>query len=236
MSAASRKGQQPKKRKAQGRANTGLKLNSIEAITEGQDVAFESYAKGNHICMHGYAGTGKTFLALYMALKDYEEGKVRRIRIYRSPLAVRNIGFLPGTEEEKMEVYEDPYVAICSELYGRDDAYGILKANGAISFKTTSFIRGTTLDDTAIILDEFQNGSLSEISSVITRVGMESKLYLCGDYRQSDLRKDDEKDGVHVVLKRLKKMTTMDLIDFGVEDICRSPFVKEWILTEFDDL
>lgn len=236
MSASSRKGLSStrKLRKGLAQPNTSLKLLDISPITPAQDEAFDSFENGKHLCLHGYAGTGKTFLALYMALKLYEQGKVRKIVIYRSPLAVRNIGFLPGSEEEKMEVYEDPYRAICSELYGRDDAYSILKSNKIIDFKTTSFIRGVTLDNTAVVLDEFQNGAISEISSVMTRVGLDSRIILAGDYRQSDLRKDDERDGVKEALRRIQKMKMMDTIDFKVVDICRSEFVKEWILTEFD--
>jgi phosphate starvation-inducible PhoH-like protein len=215
---------------------SGLTLGEVTPLTDTQDLVFDAYNEGKHLCLHGYAGTGKTFLALYLALKDYHEGKVKRIVIYRSPLATRNIGFLPGTEDEKMAVFEDPYRAIVTDLYKRGDAYDILKKAGAIVFRTTSFARGTTQDDAVIILDEMQNGNLHEISSIITRVGVDTRLILAGDFRQSDLRFDDDKEGVHKVLNRLKKMEEVALLEFKIEDIVRSDFVKSWILSEFDDI
>lgn len=151
-------------------------------------------------------------------------------------MATRAIGFLPGTEDEKMAVFEDPYRSIVSDLYSRGDAYEILKKAGVIHFKTTSFARGTTQDDAVIILDEMQNGNLHEISSIITRVGVDTRLILAGDFRQTDLKFDDEKEGVHKVLNRLKKMEEVALLEFKIEDIVRSEFVKSWILSEFDDI
>lgn len=215
---------------------SGLTLGPVTPLTDTQDMVFDAYEQGKHLCLHGYAGTGKTFLALYLALKDYQEGKVKRVVIYRSPLATRNIGFLPGSEDEKMAVFEDPYRAIVNDLYSRGDAYEILKRAGGIVFKTTSFARGTTQDDAIIILDEMQNGNLHEISSIITRVGVDTRLILAGDFRQTDLKFDDDKSGVHRVLNRLKKMEEVALLEFKVEDIVRSEFVKSWILSEFDDI
>jgi hypothetical protein len=112
--------------------------------------------------------------------------------------------------------------------------YGNLKTQGTISFWSTSFIRGTTLDNAIVIVDEFQNLNFHELDSIITRVGENSKIMFCGDATQSDLIKTNEKNGIIDFMKVLRVMPSIDIIEFGVEDIVRSGFVKEYILAKME--
>ncbi len=112
--------------------------------------------------------------------------------------------------------------------------YGNLKTQGTISFWSTSFIRGTTLDKAIVIVDEYQNLNFHELDSIITRVGQDSKIMFCGDATQSDLVKTNEKNGVIDFMKILRIMPSVDIIEFGVEDIVRSGFVKEYLLAKME--
>jgi len=160
-----------------------LTLHEIEPLTRNQVAAFES---DRHLVLHGVAGTGKTFISLYLAFDDMIKGLYDRTIIIRSAVPTRDIGFLPGTEKEKSAVYEEPYKDICIELFDRGDAYEILKNKNLVQFMTTSFIRGITLRDSVVIVDECQNMSFHELDSIITRIGEGSRIIYCGDFRQSD--------------------------------------------------
>ena len=146
-------------------------------------------------------------------------------------LDTRDIGFLPGNEKEKASVYEEPYKDICIELFQRGDAYEILKTKGIFYFMTTSFIRGVTLRDAVVIVDECQNMSFHELDSIITRIGENCKVVFCGDFRQADLEKNGLKDFIRV-LKAMRKEFT--LIEFEIKDIVRSDFVKKYITARTD--
>lgn len=202
-------------------------LEKVEALTENQKRALESE---NSLVMHGSAGTGKTFLSFYIAFRDILEGSGRDIVIIRSAVPTREMGFLPGTEQEKSKVYEEPYYKICNELFSKDDAYEILKAKDIVTFMTTSFIRGLTLENTTVIVDEAQNFSFHELDSVITRIGENCKVMVCGDFFQSDLLKEKEREGLRKFLSILSKMRQFDSIEFGLDDIVRSDFVKDYLI------
>lgn len=169
-----------------------FRMSQINPLTDNQHDVFRDYEEGKNILLHGIAGTGKTFLSLYLALRDIMAGDTpfKKIVIVRSAVATRDMGHLPGSAEDKMAVYEAPYIAICTELFGRADAYGILKAKGAIEFVPTSFVRGTTIQNAIIILDEVNNCTFHEIDSLITRPGKNCRLLICGDMRQSDLTRE----------------------------------------------
>lgn len=219
--------------------NTDL-LTKIEPITENQKLLFEKYKEGKNIFAYGAAGTGKTFVALYLALKDVldERTPYDRVYIVRSLVATREIGFLPGDHEDKSSLYQIPYknmVKYMFELPAESDfemLYGNLKTQGTISFWSTSFIRGTTLDNAVIIIDECQNLNFHELDSIITRVGENSKIMFCGDGVQSDLTKTYERNGISDFTRILAKMESFSLIEFGIEDIVRSGLVKEYILAK----
>ena len=202
-----------------------LELQEIEPLTQNQLRAFES---DKNMVLHGVAGTGKTFIACYFAFDDMIKGEYDKLVLIRSAVPTRDIGFLPGTEKEKASVYEEPYKDICIELFQRGDAYQILKTKALVHFMTTSFIRGVTLRNATIIVDECQNMSFHELDSIITRIGENCRVIFCGDFRQADLKANGLQDFIRV-LKRMERFT---FIEFEVEDIVRSDFVKQYIIAK----
>ena len=215
-------------------------LVDIEPLTENQKRFFEAYDQGKHLFAYGCAGTGKTFIAFYKALKDVldERTPYEKIYIVRSLVATREIGFLPGDHEDKSSLYQIPYknmVKYMFEMPTESDfemLYGNLKTQGTISFWSTSFIRGTTLDNSILIVDECQNLNFHELDSIITRVGENSKIIFCGDGVQSDLVKTTERNGITDFSRILAKMESFSLVEFNIEDIVRSGLVKEYILAK----
>ena len=200
-----------------------MSLWETEPLTKTQILAFES---DTHLVLHGVAGTGKTFISCYLAFDDMIKGLYDRLIIIRSAVPTRDMGFLPGSEKEKSAVYEEPYKNIAIELFDRGDAYDILKTKGLVHFMTTSFIRGVTLKDSVILIDECQNMTFHELDSIITRVGRDCRIIFSGDFKQTDIKNN----GIRPFLKILKMMGSFDLIDFEVKDIVRSDFVKEYII------
>jgi len=207
-------------------------LKRIEPLTDNQKLSFEAYNQNRNLMLHGIAGTGKSFISLYLALNQVlsENSQYRKIVIVRSVVPTRDMGFLPGNNKEKAKVYEAPYYAICSELFGRSDAYEYLKNRNIIDFISTSFIRGITLNDSIVIVDEIANLTGHELDSVITRIGKNCKVIFCGDFRQSDFTKDQEKNGLMDFMKIIKRMRSFEFVDFQKEDIVRSSMVKNYII------
>ena len=212
---------------------TTFEMKKIEPLTENQKLSFEQYEKGKNLMLHGIAGTGKSFISLYLALNEIlnsKNGNYQRVIIVRSVVPTRDMGFLPGNNKEKAKVYEAPYYAICSELFGRGDAYEILKQKGLVEFISTSFIRGITLNNCIIIVDEIANMTLHELDSVITRVGRNCKIIFSGDFRQSDFTREHEKNGLIDFMKIINKMKSFAFVDFDENDIVRSSMVKDYII------
>ena len=217
-------------------------LLDIEPITENQKKLFDSYAEGKHLVAYGTAGTGKTFISLYNALADVLDDTTPYERIYlvRSLVSTREIGFLPGDHEDKADIYQIPYKNMVKYMFQMPtDAdfemlYGNLKAQETIKFWSTSFIRGTTLDNAIIIVDEFQNLNFHELDSIITRVGENSRIMFCGDASQTDLVKTNDRNGIHDFLNILRKMPSFDIIEYGIDDIVRSGLVKEYIISKLE--
>ena len=207
--------------------SSGLVLHDIAPLTRNQVLAFESE---RNLVLHGVAGTGKTFISCYLAFDDMTKGMYKQLIIIRSAVPTRDIGFLPGSEKEKASVYEEPYKDIAVELFQRGDSYEILKTKGLLHFMTTSYLRGITLKDAVIIVDECQNMSFHELDSIVTRVGTNCRVIFCGDFRQADLAKNGLQDFIRV----LKVMDQFDLIDFEIKDIVRSDFVKDYITAKTD--
>ena len=211
-----------------------LELKHITPLTETQRIAFEAYDAGKNLVLHGIAGTGKSFISLYLALDEIlnseEESVYEKVIIIRSVVPTRDVGFLPGSPKQKTEIYEAPYLAICSELFGRGDAYTVLKQRNDIEFISTSFIRGVTLNNCIIIVDEIANMTLHELDSVITRVGKNCRIVFSGDFRQSDFTKESDKGGLHKFIEITKRMKSFEFIDFNENDIVRSSMVKDYII------
>jgi len=208
-----------------------LVLDNVRPKTENQKKIFSQYFQNKHLLIHGLPGTGKTFLSLYLALKDLlYGGNIQKIIIVRSAVATRDIGYLPGSSRDKMRVYEAPYMEICNKLFDRDDVYNQLKIRKMVEFHPTSYIRGITFDDAVIIIDEVQNLNDHEISSVITRMGNNSRIMMCGDFRQSDfVTKGQEVSGINNLFKIIRLMPSFSHVELGVNDIVRSGIVKEYI-------
>ena len=217
-------------------------LRDIDPLTENQQKLFESYSEGKNIIAYGAAGTGKTFITLYNALCDVLDPSTpyEKIYIVRSLVSTREIGFLPGDHEDKSSLYQIPYKNMVKYMFELPSAadfemlYGNLKAQETISFWSTSFIRGTTFDRAIIIVDEFQNLNFHELDSIMTRVGENTKIMFCGDATQTDLIKQNERNGIVDFMRVLRLMSSIDIIEFGVEDIVRSGLVKEFILAKME--
>ena len=207
-------------------------LKNISPLTDNQKLSFQSYGEGKNLMLHGIAGTGKSFISMYLGLNQVlnSDTVYKKVVIVRSVVPTRDMGFLPGSQKEKAKVYEAPYYAICTELFGRGDSYDYLKSKGLVEFISTSFIRGITLNDCIIIVDEIANMTLHELDSVITRVGKNCRIVFCGDFRQSDFIHDRDKGGLHDFMKIIQRMKSFVFIDFNEQDIVRSSMVKDYII------
>lgn len=212
-------------------------LNDIKPITDNQKEVFNNFADKN-LFLYGVAGTGKTFVALYNALKDVLDPKSPRERVYivRSIIPTRDIGFLPGDEEDKSYLYQTPYQNMVRFMFKRgsdaefDRLYNDLRNQGTIDFLTTSFLRGVTIDNGVIIVDECQNLNFHELDTIITRVGQDSKIIFCGDFGQTDLTRTAEKNGLMNFLQILQEMEEFNCCEFDIGDIVRSGFVRNYLI------
>lgn len=216
----------PNRREARRKTTTDfhLHLSPISALTENQERVLKY--EGNQV-LHGCAGSGKTFLSSYLAYRDLTNKKFGKVIYIRSAVATRNVGFYPGTEAEKSAVYELPYKDIANELFDRGGTYDDLKKKGIVEFMTTSHVRGITINDAVVIVDEIQNMSFHELDSIITRYGADCKYFFCGDFKQSDL----QINGIKEFLNILKTMPDdFQFTDFTEDDIVRSGLVKRYII------
>ena len=217
-------------------------LVDIEPLNDNQKRLFDSYKKSKNIIAYGCAGTGKTFITLYNAMKDVlsDNNLYEKIYLVRSLVSTREIGFLPGDHEDKADIYQIPYKNMVKYMFQMpSDAdfemlYGNLKSQDTIKFWSTSFIRGTTLDNAIVIVDEFQNLNFHELDSIITRVGENTKIIFCGDASQSDLVKTNDRNGIVDFMNILRKMPSFDIIEFGISDIVRSGLVKEYLTAKIE--
>ena len=224
-----------KKQNKEQSSNFSFSLKTIKPKTETQEMIFDSYrSTEQNMFLHGFAGTGKSFISLYLMLSDLLNKSMdyKKIMIIRSTVPSRDQGFLPGNASEKAKVYEAPYVQIFNELFGRSDIYELMKKRKELEFESTSYLRGTTFNDCLVFVDEAQNMSRAELFTVLTRVGENCRIVLAGDFFQSDLQRDNEKKGILEVMNILKTMNSVDFFEFKKEDIVRSGFVKELLIAE----
>jgi predicted ribonuclease YlaK len=213
-------------------------METFEALTENQQKFFDIYRSGAEcMLLHGVAGTGKTFIALYKALEEVldKSNPYQQVVLVRSAVPSRDIGHLPGDEKEKTEVYTAPYIDICSRLfYNKPDAFQRLQEQKQINFLITSFVRGITLDDSIVIVDECQNMTDMELNSIMTRIGDGSKIIFCGDFRQTDLYKKGDMSGLNKFMTIADMMPSFRTVEFEIDDIVRSSIVKEYILARLE--
>ena len=213
-------------------------LIKIEPITDTQKQVFKSWKEGKNQFLCGCAGTGKTFVSMYLAFEEVlrNETAYDKVFIVRSLIPTREIGFLPGDEEDKAALYQVPYANMAQFMFKQpnEQAFNILydrlKAQGSLYFLSTSFLRGLTFDNSIIIVDECQNLNFHELDTIITRVGQDSKISFCGDFMQSDLTKRNEKDGLHDFVKILEEMDEFSISEFSIGDIVRSGFVRSYLI------
>ena len=213
-------------------------LVEVKPITDNQKLVFESYKKGLNQFLFGCAGTGKTFVSLYLGLRDVlkNETAYERVVVVRSLIPTREIGFLPGDEEDKAALYQVPYSNMVQFMFKQPNEqafsmlYDRLKAQGSFYFLSTSFLRGLTFDNSIIIVDECQNLNFHELDTIITRVGQDSKIVFCGDFMQTDLTKMNERNGLHDFLRILEEMKQFNCVEFDIGDIVRSGFVRDYLI------
>ena len=215
-------------------------LVSIKAITDNQKQVFSSWKKNKNQFLFGAAGTGKTFISLYLALQDVFNLKkpYDKVVLVRSLIPTREIGFLPGDEEDKSALYQVPYQNMVQFMFQMQNEqqfnslYEKLKGQGSLFFLSTSFLRGLTFDNSIIIVDECQNLNFHELDTIITRVGQDSKIIFCGDFHQTDLIKTNEKNGLHDFLRILEEMDEFNCTEFTIGDIVRSGFVRNYLINK----
>lgn len=214
----------------------GLKRNKFEPLTENQALAQDAWEDNKHLMLIGSAGSGKTFIGLNFAIQevDKKDSGVRKIVIIRSSVSVRDVGFMPGNAKEKARHYEAPYVSVINQTFGRGDAYDVMKGKGKIDFMLTSFLRGTTFDDCVIIVDEVQNMSFQELNTIITRIGVNSRIIFCGDTKQDDLTSErfKETSGLRQFISIINRLNEFETVQFTTDDIVRSDLVKSYIIAK----
>ena len=217
---------------------TYSQLNEIKPVTDSQKVVFDSWKQGLNQFLFGCAGTGKTFVSLYLALSEVlkNDTPYDKVVMVRSLIPTREIGFLPGDEEDKAALYQVPYSNMMQFLFEQpneqafESLYNRIKAQGSFYFLSTSFLRGLTFDNTIIIVDECQNLNFHELDTIITRVGQDSKIFFCGDFSQSDLTKTHERNGLMDFLQILQEMEEFNCVEFNIGDIVRSGFVRNYLI------
>lgn len=214
---------------------TKTSMKRISPLTDNQIKTFEAFNDEKHLMLHGCAGTGKTFIMIYLAMRAVLSGRVEQQKVYivRSMLPTRDIGFLPGSQEEKMSVYTEPYYSLFEEMFpGVENPYELAKYQDIVEFIPTSYIRGITLRDAFVIVDECQNLNFHELDTIITRVGENSRIFFCGDFMQTDLKNHNEQNGIIQFMDIIKNMKSFETINFVEEDIVRSGLVKEYIISK----
>lgn len=212
-------------------------LLEYEPLTTNQRIAFDAWDDDFNLVLSGSAGTGKTFMGMYLGLEHVLDPNTipDKLVIVRSMVPTREMGFLPGDKETKEQAFISPYKNIANELFGDNNSWGKTVTAKKIEFQSTSFIRGLTLDNCVILVDEMQNLNFHELDSVITRVGRNSRVIFCGDYLQSDFtdyKQREEKDGIMKFLTIVEQLKNFQMINFGWQDIVRSDFVRDYIMTK----
>lgn len=212
--------------------NKILKLdNQFKPLNEAQRQFIHAIKSGLNVLAIGSAGTGKTYLALRLALDELLNKNICKIYIVRTTVGIRNSGFQKGSLAEKLAPYKALYIQMVNEICNNNLAWEILEEKKQIEFLSTEFLRGTTMHNCIVIADEIQNFNFSECDVIMTRIGDNAKVILCGDIRQNDLRQDKkDQTGLPNAIKIMEKMPTyFDVINFMPSDILRAPMVAEWI-------
>ena len=217
-------------------------LLDIKPLTPSQEKVFDAWDKQKNMFLFGCAGTGKSFVTMYLALRDILDEKTPYNKLYvvRSLVPTREIGFLPGDHEDKANLYQIPYKNMVRFMFEMPDdpsfemLYANLKAQDTVSFWSTSFIRGTTIDNSIVLVDESENLNFHELDSIITRLGVNSRIIFAGDAAQTDLTKAHEKTGIMDFKKIIDDMDEFESIEFSIDDIVRSGLVKSYLISKMN--
>lgn len=225
------------KKKRQPTTNDSFQLRpkKIGPLNDAQRDMFDAYREGYNLFLNGCAGTGKTFCAIYLALRDVMMPNTKYYKIYivRSAVPSRDVGFLPGKLKEKLEVYEAPYRGILSKICDRGDAWEIAMQRSYVEVVSTSYLRGVTLENCIIVVDEVQNMNYEELATIITRLGENARVLFCGDTKQDDLyRNKYDTSGMRQFENVIERMNSMEIIEFLPKDIVRGGICREFILAE----
>ena len=221
--------QKPKPKTRRSPTKHDVNKSSFELLpkTENQRLYIEALNECNQVVVMGPAGTGKTYVVATYAASEYNLKNIEKIVITRPHVAVgKDIGFLPGTLEEKCAPWALPVIDVLEKHLGKGVVETGLK-NGNIETVPLALIRGRSFDNTLIIIDEAQNLTVEELKALVTRVGEGSKLVINGDVQQSDLKQGD---GLTKLVHLVKKYTMpIPVIEFGVDDIIRSDVTAMWV-------
>ena len=215
-------------------------LIKIKPITDNQKIAVKAYKDGKNLFQYGAAGTGKTFLSLYLALQDVLDLKTpyHRVCIVRSLIPTRDIGFLPGDHDDKSALYQVIYQNMVQFMFKMPNElafsmlYQNLQQQETLHFLSTSFLRGITFDNSIIIVDECQNLNFHELDTIMTRVGQDSKIIFSGDFFQSDLQKNGDREGMQKFLNIISSMEEFSTVEYNVGDIVRSGIVRSYLINK----
>ena len=201
---------------------------TIRAKTMGQRIYINAMKRNDLVFGIGPAGTGKTFLAVVYAAKQLRKGSVKRIVLTRPAVeAGESLGFLPGDLKEKVDPYLRPLYDGLNTVLGREQTQRLIE-RGVIEIAPLAYMRGRTLDDAFVILDEAQNTTHAQMKMFLTRLGFGSKMVVTGDQTQIDLPKG-VKSGLKEAVKKLSGVSGISIMKMDQSDVVRHPLVSKII-------
>lgn len=199
---------------------------TIRAKTMGQRIYINAMKRNDLVFGIGPAGTGKTFLAVVYAAKQLRKGSVKRIVLTRPAVeAGESLGFLPGDLKEKVDPYLRPLYDGLNTVLGREQTQRLIE-RGVIEIAPLAYMRGRTLDDAFVILDEAQNTTHAQMKMFLTRLGFGSKMVVTGDQTQIDLPKG-VKSGLKEAVKKLSGVSGISIMKMDQSDVVRHPLVSK---------
>jgi phosphate starvation-inducible PhoH-like protein len=200
----------------------------LKPLNDNQKLYLKALEAADQMIVCGFSGTGKTYMAATYAANMYANREIEKIILTRPNVSVgKDLGYFPGTLEEKFSPWAAPVLDVLQEQLGRGVVETAVK-NGNIQMAPLSTMRGRSFHDAFIILDEGQNTTVAEMKMFLTRIGKGCKVVINGDIRQSDI---NGQSGLSKILHLAKKyQLPVPVIEFGVDDIVRSDICKQWIL------
>ena len=206
--------------------------SSIYVRSANQRLLVEAYAENDLLFAVGPAGSGKTYTAIALAGRALKNREVRRIILSRPAVeAGEKLGFLPGDMKEKVDPYLQPLYDALQDMLP-DTKLSEFMERGVIQIAPLAFMRGRTLSDAIVILDEAQNTTIAQLKMFLTRLGMGSKMIVTGDLTQIDLPLS-QRSGLRDAMERFKEVKGIAIVEFNQKDIVRHPLVSK-IVTAYN--